>query len=99
MHIAAAEPAESVVLSGKPKGSHKIEGIGFDPPLWDPAQVNTALADTTEASDRMCRRLAREEGIFGGTSSGLNVIAAFKLAQKRGAEATIVTLIIDSGLR
>lgn len=47
----------------------------------------------------MCRRLARDEGIFGGTSSGLDVIAALKLARKLGAEATVVTLIIDSGLR
>ncbi|MDE2022791.1 MAG: cysteine synthase family protein [Gammaproteobacteria bacterium] len=101
LYVAAAEPAESAVLSGKPKGSHRIEGIGigFVPPLWDPDQVNTVLADTTAASNRMCRRLAREEGIFGGTSSGLNVIAALKLARKLGPDATVVTLIIDSGLR
>lgn len=101
LYVAAAEPAESAVLSGKPTGSHKIEGIGigFVPPLWDPGQVNTILADTTEASNRMCRRLAREEGIFGGTSSGLNVIAALKLAQSLGPDATVVTLIIDSGLK
>lgn len=101
LYVAAVEPAESAVLSGKPKGSHKIEGIGigFVPPLWEPNQVNRVLADTTEASNRMCRRLAREEGIFGGTSSGLNVIAALKMAQNLGADATVVTLIIDSGLR
>lgn len=101
LYVAAVEPAESPVLSGKPKGSHKIEGIGigFVPPLWEPNQVNRVLTDTTEASNRMCRRLAREEGIFGGTSSGLNVIAALKVAQNLGSDATVVTLIIDSGLR
>lgn len=101
IYVAAAEPAESAVLSGKPKGTHRIEGIGigFVPPLWDPGRVNTVLTDTTEACNRMCRRLTREEGIFGGTSSGLNVIAALKLGLELGPDATVVTLIIDSGLR
>ncbi len=101
LHAVAVEPAETAVLSGKPKGSHKIEGIGigFIPPLWKPDQVDEILSDTTEEAMRMCRRLAREEGIFAGTSSGLNVIAALRVAERLGSDATVVTLLIDSGLR
>lgn len=101
LRVIAAEPAESAVLSGKSQGSHKIEGIGigFVPPLWEPDQVDEILSDTTDAANRMCRHLAREEGIFGGTSSGLNVIAALRVAERLGPEAVVVTLIIDSGLR
>lgn len=101
LYAIAAEPAESAVLSGNPKGSHKIEGIGigFVPPRWKSDQVDEIVSDTTEASNRMCRRLAREEGIFAGTSSGLNVIAALQVAERLGPDATVVTLMIDSGLR
>ena len=101
LHVAAAEPAESAVLSGKPKGAHRIEGIGigFIPPQWRPDDVNEIVSATTDEAAHMCRRLAREEGIFAGTSSGLNVIAALRIAERLGPEATVVTVIIDSGLR
>lgn len=101
LHVVAAEPAESSVLSGKPRGSHKIEGIGigFVPPHWRPDDVNEIQTATTEEAMRMCRRLAREEGIFVGTSSGLNVIAALRVAERLGADATVATIMIDSGLR
>ena len=80
IRIVAVEPAESAVLSGKPSGSHKIEGIGigFIPPLWQPELVNEILTVTTEEAKEMARRLAREEGIFAGASSGANVVAAIK---------------------
>jgi cysteine synthase A len=101
VYVAAVEPAESAVLSGKPKGSHRIEGIGigFIPQHWKPEQVDEILADSTEGAIRMCRRLAREEGIFAGTSSGLNVVAALRVAERLGPDATVVTLMVDSGLR
>ena len=101
LHVAAAEPAETAVLSGKPKGSHKIEGIGigFIPPHWEPDEVDEILSATTEEAVHMCRRLAREEGIFAGTSSGLNVIAALRVAERLGSDATVATIMIDSGLR
>lgn len=101
VHIVAAEPAESSVLSGKPRGSHKIEGIGigFVPPHWKPDDVNEIQTATTEDAMQTCRRLAREEGIFVGTSSGLNVIAALRVAQRLGPDATVATIMIDSGLR
>jgi cysteine synthase len=101
LQVVAVEPAESAVLSGKSKGSHKIEGIGigFVPPQWRPDDVSEVQSATTEEAMQMCRRLAREEGIFGGTSSGLNVIAALRVAERLGSDATVATIIIDSGLR
>ena len=101
LQVVAVEPAESAVLSGKSKGSHKIEGIGigFVPPLWRPGDVSEMQSATTEEAMRMCRRLAREEGIFAGTSSGLNVIAALRVAERLGPDATVATIMIDSGLR
>ena len=69
--VFAVEPAESAVLSGKPPGSHKIEGIGlgFIPPLWHPEEVNEILTVSTDDAKAMARRLAREEAIFAGTST------------------------------
>ena len=101
IHVAAVEPAESAVLSGGPSGSHKIEGIGigFIPPLWEPGEVDEILSVTTEEAKTMTRRLAREEGVFAGTSSGANVVAAIRVAERLGPDATVVTLMVDSGLR
>jgi cysteine synthase A len=101
IRIVAVEPAESAVLSGGTSGSHRIEGIGigFIPPLWMPKMVNEIQAVSTEEARDMARRLAREEGVFAGTSSGANVVAAIRVAQQLGPTATVATLIIDSGLR
>lgn len=101
IHVAAVEPAESAVLSGGPTGSHKIEGIGigFIPPLWEPDEVDEILTVTTEEAKTMTRRLAREEGVFAGTSSGANLVAAIRVAERLGPDATVVTLMVDSGLR
>lgn len=101
IRIVAVEPEESAVLSGRPSGSHKIEGIGigFIPPLWQPELVSEIQTVTTEEAKQMARRLAREEGIFAGTSSGANVVAAIRVAQRLGPAATVATIIVDSGLR
>jgi cysteine synthase len=101
LQVAAVEPAESAVLSGEPTGSHKIEGIGigFIPPLWEPDQVDEILTVSTEEAKEMARRLARDEGIFAGTSSGANVVAALRIAERLGSDATVVTIMVDSGLR
>jgi cysteine synthase A len=101
LHVVAAEPAESAVLSGGAKGPHRIEGIGigFVPPHWGSDDVNEIQTATTEEAAAMCRRLAREEGILAGTSSGLNVIAALRVAARLGPAATVATIMIDSGLR
>ena len=101
IHVVAVEPAESAVLSGKPSGSHKIEGIGigFIPPLWQPDLVNAIETVSTEEAKAMARKLACEEGIFAGTSTGANVVAAIRVAEALGPRATVVTIAVDSGLR
>ncbi|HEV2390442.1 MAG TPA: cysteine synthase family protein [Nitrososphaerales archaeon] len=101
VHVAAVEPVESAVLSGKPTGSHKIEGIGigYVPPLWNPKMVSEIITVTTEDAKAMARRLAKEEALFVGTSSGANVVAALEVAKRLGPEATVVTIMVDSGQR
>jgi len=101
LHAVAVEPAESSVLLGGTPGPHKIEGvgIGYRPPLWDPAVMDEIVPVPTEAAKETARRLAREEGLFAGTSSGANVIAALGVAARLGPNATVVTLMCDSGLK
>jgi len=101
IRISVVEPGESAVLLGGQPGPHKIEGvgIGYTPPLYEPALVDEILAVDTEDAKAMARRLAREEGLFGGTSSGANVIAAIRIGERLGSKATVVTLIADSGLK
>lgn len=99
--LAIVEPAESAVLSGGQPGPHKIEGvgIGYTPPLWDLSLVDEIIPIATADAKVMARRLAREEGLFAGTSSGANVLAALKVAERLGPQATVVTLMVDSGLK
>jgi len=101
MRIVAVEPDESAVLSGHPTGAHRIEGIGigFLPPLWDPQRVDAIETVSSTEAQAMARRLAAEEGIFAGTSTGANVVAALRVAQRLGAGRTVVTVVVDSGLR
>jgi cysteine synthase len=101
LQVVAVEPEESAVLSGQPTGSHQIQGIGigFVPPLWHPQEVDEILTVTTDEAKDMARRLVREEGIFAGTSSGANVATALRVAERLGEGATVVTIIVDSGLR
>ncbi len=101
VHVVAVEPEESAVLSGRTPGAHNIEGIGigFLPPLWQREKVNEVMMVSTLDAEQMTRRLAREEGIFAGTSSGANVAAALRVAERLGPKATVVTLIVDSGVR
>jgi cysteine synthase A len=101
LQVTAVEPAESAVLSGGPSGSHRIDGIGigFVPPLWHPEEVDEILPVSTEEAKAMARRLARDEGILAGTSTGANVVAALRVAARMGPAATVATIVVDSGLR
>ena len=101
IRIVAVEPAESPVLAGGPAGPHRIEGvgIGYTPPLWEPSLVDDILPVGTDDAKEMARRLAREEALFAGTSSGANVVAAIRVAERLGPDASVVTLMADSGLK
>ncbi len=101
VEIIAVEPNESPVLSGGEPGSHAIEGIGpgFVPPLWDGDLVREIQTVSTDAAKAMTRRLAKEEGLFGGTSTGANLVAALRVAQRLGVGKTVVTVLCDSGLK
>ncbi len=99
--IIAVEPGESAVLSGQAPGAHKIEGIGigYAPPLWDPNIVDEIIPVPTADAEAMALRLAQEEGLFAGISSGGNVVAAIRVGQRLGPDATVATLLVDSGLK
>jgi cysteine synthase A len=101
VQIVAVEPAESAVLSGGRPGAHKIDGVGagFVVPLWKKELVDQIERVSTDEATAMALRLAREEGLFAGTSSGANVIAALRLAEQLGAGATVVTVMCDTGMK
>jgi cysteine synthase A len=101
IEIVAVEPSESPVLSGGASGAHSIEGVGagFVPPLWTDDLADEVLQVSTSEAKEMTRRLAREEALFAGTSSGANVVAALRVAERLGPGKTVVTLLCDSGLK
>lgn len=101
IHCVAVEPAESPVFSIGRTGAHKIEGTGagFVVPLWDETLVDEIATVSTEGAIAMCRKLAASEGIFGGTSTGGNVATAIRIGMKLGPDATIVTIMCDSGVK
>jgi cysteine synthase len=101
IRIVAVEPSESPVLSGGKAGSHKIDGIGagFVVPLWQEGIADQFEQVSTEEAVAMVFRLAREVGLFAGTSTGCNVIAALRLAEQLGPAATVVTIMCDTGMK
>ena len=100
-NIIVFEPASSAVISTGKAGAHHVEGIGvgFVPPLLDDTLFNEARAVDEAEGRAMARRLAKEEGIFAGVSSGLNVVGAVAVARELGAGNTVVTVACDSGLK
>lgn len=99
--IVALEPASSAAISTGKAGDHHVEGIGIGwvPPLLDPALYDEARGIDEGEARHMARRLAKEEGIFAGVSSGLNVVGALQLAQELGPGHTVVTVAVDTGLK
>lgn len=101
IQVVAFEPATSAVLSGGAPGRHGVEGVapGFVPPQFDRGLVTRAVGVDEAEGRRMAWGLARREGIFGGTSTGLNVAGAVRLAREIGAGHTVVTVAVDSGFK
>ena len=99
VRIVAVDPAASAVLSGRPPGSHGIQGLGagFVPSILDRSLIDEIVTVTDVAAERMARRIAREEGLLVGPSSGANVHAAVEIARR--IKGTIVTVLCDSGER
>jgi cysteine synthase len=101
VEVVAVEPAESAVLSGGPTGAHGIDGVGagFVVPLWHDGIADRIERVSTAEATAMALRLAREEGLFAGTSTGGNVVAALRLADELGPGATVVTVMCDTGMK
>ena len=101
IRIVAVEPSESPVLSGGEQGAHKIEGVGagFVVPLWDAGLVSDIRQVSTGTAMAMARRLAHEEGIFAGTSTGANLVAALQEAKRLGPGHAVVTVMCDTGMK
>ena len=99
--IVIIEPASTAVISGGEPGRHGVEGtgIGFIPPLLDADRYDEVLPIDEADGRAMARRLAAEEGLLAGTSTGLNVVGAIKLAVELGAGRTVVTIACDTGLK
>jgi cysteine synthase len=100
VRLVGLEPAGSAAISGETSGSFAMQGwSGMVPPLWDPTNVDQVWAiEDGEALD-MTVRLAQEEGIFAGTSSGANVVGALRLAGELPPGSVVVTLAVDSGFK
>ncbi len=99
--IVALEPATSPVLTTGRAGAHRVEGTaaGFVPPHLTRADYDEARAIDEEEARTMARRLAKEEGIFAGVSTGLNVVAALQLARELGPGHRVATVAVDTGLK
>ncbi len=100
-HITLVEPAESPYLTKGEGGVHGVEGIAVleRPPLLDDALYQDVLAVPEAEGRETARRLATEEGLLTGVSSGLNVAASMRVAKKRGKDAVVVTVAVDTGLK
>jgi cysteine synthase A len=99
--IVALEPSTTAVISGGEPGRHGVEGIGigFVPPHLDKNLYDEARPIDEAQAREMARSLAKEEGIFAGISSGLNVVGAIEMAKELGPGKNVVTLAVDTGLK
>jgi cysteine synthase len=101
VRVVLVEPEEAPLVSKGIKGTHHIEGIGvgFVPPLLTKELYDEIITVSTKDAQEMARRLAKEEGIFSGTSTGANITASLQLAKRLGSGKNIVTVAVDSGLK
>ena len=99
--IVALEPASSPILSKGIKGAHNVEGVGlgFIPPLYKPEYVDEVIAIEESLARETCRNLAKKEGIFCGTSSGMNVAGAIEISKQLGSKSRVVAVACDTGLK
>src|SRR5699024_7882600 len=101
IHIVAVEPSASAVLSGGQPGPHKLQGLGagFTPEILDTEIYDEVITVDNEEAFQWARRMAREEGVLGGISSGAAVLAALKIARRLGAGKRVVAVIPSNGER
>jgi cysteine synthase A len=98
--IKALEPAGSAAISGGSRGTFLVQGwTGIVPPHWDASRVDALEQIGDAEAIAMTRRLAEEEGIFAGISSGANLVGALRLGEQLGPDAVIVTIAVDSGFK
>jgi cysteine synthase len=98
--IQAHEPASSAAISGGKPGPFLIQGwTGTVMPHWDPAKVHHVEPIEDDAAIEMTRRLAQDDGVFAGISTGANIVGAHRLADRLGPDAVIVTLAVDTGFK
>jgi cysteine synthase A len=99
--IVIFEPASTPVITAGTPGDHRVEGIGvgFVPPLLDATMYDEARAIEEDEGRQMARRLAAEEGLLAGISSGLNIAGAVQIATELGEGKTVVTVAVDTGLK
>jgi cysteine synthase A len=101
VRIVAVEPDASPILSGGQPGPHKIQGIGagFIPDVLNTKVYDEVIRVTNEDAYETVRRLAQDEGVLVGISSGANVFAALQVAKKLGPGKSVVTILCDTGER
>ncbi len=100
VRIVGLEPAGSAAISGGTTGSFAMQGwSGIVPPHWNAERVDDVWAIEDDEALEMTRRLAQEEGIFAGTSSGANIVGSLRLAEQLGDGDVVVTLAVDSGFK
>ena len=100
VYVVGLEPAGSAAITGGPHGSFAMQGwTGIVPPHWDATRVDEVWPIEDDEAIEVTLRLAQEEGIFAGISSGANVVGARRLAEQLGPDAVVVTLAVDSGFK
>ena len=100
VRIVALEPAGSAAITGGPAGSFAMQGwTGIVPPHWDADRVDDIWQIEDDDAIAMTLRLARDEGIFAGISTGANVVGALRLAEELPSGSVVVTLAVDSGFK